>query len=345
MKNNSVISRQYRGYFFELVIGKLLERNDFIRINVNNEPKQRVRETRYGFIEFKGRGCWHQIDCPYDYAHTVPFSYPLRLLGEVKYHNVALSKKHIRELIGTLKDIQENYFIVDRLSVDAHYSRKLEFGVYISANGFNSEAEKLAYAHGIKTLSYKNNNQIEAIKNLIYDFSENYLITDKIKAGDWKKMSQLFNSFVEKNHYAHIDKPEFLVGGYQNIFNSIKEELNSIKSSFIGTSVTGVFIHFLSKYPFPIELFNTKDSSLCRVYYIDKTFWLEFNDDQENRKYYFSPPSGLSKAVTFGKDKTLDEKERLLSVLYVNININSIRRSIKLKLDKDWLDNNRTTLH
>ena len=95
----------------------------------------------------------------------------LRLLGEAKFYRSPLSKEHIREYIGVLKDIQENYFVADGMDLQNFYPRKLEIGVYFSANGFQAEAEKLAYAHGIRTISYKNNPLINRLKLYIEEKS------------------------------------------------------------------------------------------------------------------------------------------------------------------------------
>ena len=65
MRNEYGITRnQLTGYLFEIVVLELLCKNGFSEINIAGEPPERVRETREGFIELKGRGCWHQIDCP-----------------------------------------------------------------------------------------------------------------------------------------------------------------------------------------------------------------------------------------------------------------------------------------
>ena len=108
MEREFSLSRsQLRGYLFEIIVMELLFKNQFSEINVAAEPNDRVREVRPGFIEFKGRGCWHQIDCLCDYNKLIPFSYPLRLLGEVKFYKSNLSKEHIREYIGVIKDIPQ----------------------------------------------------------------------------------------------------------------------------------------------------------------------------------------------------------------------------------------------
>lgn len=104
-----------KGTLFEVAIMYLLQQNSFSRIQVKvngkNTAVDRIRETRERFIELKGRGEWHQIDCPCEYDYISPFMYPIRLIGEVKYHNQPIDKDAIRNFIGVLKDISENYFV------------------------------------------------------------------------------------------------------------------------------------------------------------------------------------------------------------------------------------------
>lgn len=88
MKGEYFIMRsQLKGYIFEL-----LKKNNFVELDLNVEPNERVKKTREGFIELKGRGSWHQIDCPCDYSRLIPFSYPTRILGEVKFHKSPTEK-------------------------------------------------------------------------------------------------------------------------------------------------------------------------------------------------------------------------------------------------------------
>lgn len=61
----------------------------------------------------------------------------------------------------------------------------MTLGIYFPVNGFQKEAEKLAYAHGIKTSSYKNNYIINRIKNLVEELEENYLSVKCMNNNQW----------------------------------------------------------------------------------------------------------------------------------------------------------------
>ena len=122
---------------------------------------------REGFVEVRGRGCWHQIDCYFDYKYMIPFTYPIRMIGEAKFYTKRLSKRHIRSLIGVLKDIQENYYAEEGKNVDEFVQRRTEIGVFFAVNGFQNEAEKLAYARGIRTVSYLDHPLMSEIGNMV----------------------------------------------------------------------------------------------------------------------------------------------------------------------------------
>lgn len=345
MRRESYVKRnQLKGNLFEIIIMELLRKNGFAEIDVAKESNERARENRAGFIEVKGRGCWHQIDCPCDYSELIPFSYPIRLLGEVKYHKEPIDKRYIREYIGTIKDIQENYFVSDGMNLQNFYPRKTEIGVYFSATGFQDEAEKLAYAHGIKTVSYKSNYIINRIKSLLDEFEKNYVSVSCISNNNWNSFRRCFINLIRSGElYIEPQNARFFSDGYMEIIEDIHRLLVQIKTSFIATTATGVFIHFVSDSYFPEELFRESDEGHCRVYYNydafeNRYFWLEISGDEEKRKFYFTPPETLDQASVFGNETVINEKERLFRALNVNIKLNGITRSLTLHLDMDWLN-------
>ena len=105
---NTTKRGQLKGYMFEVIIRRLLHLNDFEIIT--REVENRVRIQGNHSIEIKGRGTWHQIDSPCLYKESFPFIYDLRLLAEVKFHQGEIQKNKVREYIGVMKDISENYF-------------------------------------------------------------------------------------------------------------------------------------------------------------------------------------------------------------------------------------------
>lgn len=338
---NDAKRAQLKGYLFEVLILELLRKNGFDVVDADNEPNNRIREKRKGFIEFRGRGSWHQIDCPCDYVYQLPFTYPLRLLGEVKFHKNAISKAYIREYIGILKDINENYYSDDGNDISNYYQRRMEFGVFFSANGFQVEAEKLAYAHGIKTISYKNNHIVNKLKNLLEILEENYLSVELLSNGRWNSFQE---DFLYAIRYGVSDyQPfSFLVDypGYIELIGNIFTSLNNIKTSIIASTATGVFLHLISEFEFPIDMFVETDSRECEVYYDRqrKVFWLQISGDIQERQFYFTPPTGLKEAALYGTINVKNEKERVFKELRFSIEVNGMLRNLSLRINRDWLN-------
>jgi len=327
---------------FEVAILQLLKSNDFHVVSCDDKTR-RVRE---GFTEIRGRGGWHQIDCPCDYGKQIPFIYPIRMLGEVKFFKSPVDKKYVREFIGVIKDIQENYFVSEDENVAMLANRKMDVGVFFSANGFNDEAEKLAYAHGIKTLSYKNHFLVNKIKDLITDIESNYFSVHMItKVG----LNQFRRDFTEMITQDIDDKRMTKYGGsiadgYTDIIRELRTSIRKIETSFMGTTRTGVFLHFLGEEQFPSAMFYDRDDGICQVYYnIDKNkktgFYLTIEGDES--RFYFTPPAALDRAAIFGKSTVLQEKEELFGEVNININLQGINRNLTLRIDKGWLDSVR----
>lgn len=352
-ENNS-LRAQLRGRLFELVLIKLLESSDFTIVNPVNEMDTRVKESRDGFIEFKGRGCWHQIDLPFDYKRVTPFTYPMRLLGEAKFHKTEISKKYIREYIGELKDIQENYFVEDGNDIKNLAKRRIEVGSYFSANGFQAEAEKLAYAHGIRTISYKNNFAMKMICDAINILEDRYISVSWIKDGKWKdfksRLIKIFNSsgkYFQQMIQDVTSLSERFDEEYESTLEELKRNLDLIQSSFMGTTETGFLLHFVGFDRFPDELFSEGDECHCRVYYgtdrrtESRYFWIEFIDNygcSVQGKFYFSPPESLDDAAVFGGRRVLHEKRVHFRKLYMAVNINGVARNLVITMDNNWLD-------
>lgn len=349
LRDRYIDRAKLRGYLLEIVIAKLLFENGFLE--VNQEIPERVRITRVGFVEFKGRGGWHQIDCPFDYKNHLPFINPIRLMAEVKFFKTRIQKNIIRESIGALKDIQENYYANNL--VDIRKNRYTELGVIFSASGFSDEAEMLAFAHNIKTISYNNvplmkeiTDQLEFMEERFFRCS--YCISKGNQSDFIGQFKQLLNVNVDDNNNLLItfirrfNIPE----GLNNALRDLNVAIRVIRSNFIANTSGGALIHFVSENNFPDELFITSDTQRVQVYYEQlpnnsKRFWMVFSEDNQRRRFYFNPPESLAEAAFWGGETVLDEKERYFRTIHISIRIENVSRNIVLALDTDWLNRAR----
>ncbi len=168
---------QAKGYLYEIFIAHLLKQNSFLPCRQNNRVN---RDYKCGVVsldgEIEGRGTKHQIDFTGIYSKNIPFVYPIRLLSECKYWTKksgtlfkSVSKSFIREYIGVYKDLSENYHSRD---IDDKV-RFLDIPIIFSAGGFDSEAEKLAWSHGINLVSHS---EIPILRDVLIGI--NYLVNN-----------------------------------------------------------------------------------------------------------------------------------------------------------------------
>lgn len=336
-KENQKNRGQVRGYLFERLICLLLKQNDLMLVKPDKYNRDRVRRVRENFIELKGRGGWHTIDCPFDYNCTVPFVYPVRLIGEVRYHQITVTKDAIRNFIGVLRDIQENYFIDDSLTTEMVRERRMEIGVFFSVNGFQAEAERLAYSHGIRTISYKNNPIIQKMRDDI-DLLEGEYISYDLFA---QKSTRFFLGDFERMMAGEL-KAEELVERYElaeesaAVFMHLYETVQNIRSSIIATTNTGMVFHLLSDQDFPKELFAKTDVAVGHIYYQNLSeenqiaYYLELEEDEQHRKFYFTPPEGLNDQAVYGLGGETADR-----MMHMTMKLGGIKRSLTIVLDTD----------
>lgn len=349
-KENQKQRGQIRGYLFERVICLILKQNDLLLVKPDGDNRERVRRARENFIELKGRGGWHTIDCPFDYDRMVPFLYPIRLIGEVRYHQTTVTKDAIRNFIGVLRDIQENYFIDDTLTAEMVRERRMEIGVFFSVNGFQAEAERLAYSHGIRTISYKNNPIIQAIKDDIDWLESEYISYDlfaqkstRFFLWDFEKVMDgaMAASELAERYELDVQAVDFL--------NHLHDMVQGVQSSIMATTNTGMVFHLLGNERFPEELFAGTDQAVGHIYYQNLSeenqiaYYLELEGDEQHRKFYFTPPEGLHDQAVYGVDGDAAANR----MLHMTLKLGGIQRSLTICLETDrfggnsqdaWLD-------
>src|ERR1035438_7248250 len=97
-----------RGAILEELVLYLLK---MVGYRVVEAPSEGTRGGHSG-LEVKGRGAWHQIDALAAFDLTPAFMYPLRLMVEAKCYSSRspVGIEVVRNSVGVLKDIAENYF-------------------------------------------------------------------------------------------------------------------------------------------------------------------------------------------------------------------------------------------
>lgn len=145
---------QAAGYIFEKEIFDSLEKSMYF--NVKSE-------------HLRGRGASHQIDAFGTLAIPTAFTYPIRLIAEVKCYTSTIELYQIRSFVGVIKDISENYIVGENNDRNTP-NRYLDTGCFFSATPFSKPSQNYAWAQNIFLVSFSGITEMSKIITRIREF-------------------------------------------------------------------------------------------------------------------------------------------------------------------------------
>ncbi len=331
---------QIRGAILEELVLALLERAGYRILNENDGDE--IRNGHSG-LEIQGRGEWHQVDALASYDFTPAFMYPLRLIVEAKAYLPKGDKKGkvgidvIRNAVGVLKDVNENYFS-HRLYLGHEYKfRRFNYTYAVfSLYGFTKNAQRYAMAHQIFLIQYHHTPLFDGIRRLLTQIDRRtgqeyfYSLTEF----DLRDFRERVREFLKKND-------DSILKGYMtdngiHLMHELRKELEKIGGSYFGLLNGEYPIHVLSKKP--IQGIGYRDIVRAEVYvtisgHVEVTF--------DNNKLFFELPEDVARIFSevWGKKRKIAKlKREYISFITLSGKIDGIRRSIRIELDKDWLE-------
>jgi len=337
-----------KGTTFEVLVRELLAKGGYLPMTADGIHIRRTDK------HVRGRGCWHDVDALGRYAYPLFYMYPIRLLSEAKCYENDVNLPDIRNFVGALKDIAENYFVEDRMTWEEMiaYQRYTDCGSFFSATGFSLGAQKYALAQGVFLISYDNNPVLRGVVDSMYSVIDSL---DILKASNEK------NDFSEWLHLNLITELKALyVGKYIPIprqtdftaaFRQLKDRLDAIRTSVIamivGREPTIQYpVHLLSNQEVPVNLFAQRDDLFFRVHYTETRGGLAFDVEPTEAlgfHLFFSLPKYVYSRYFSGR-RMLDFKEKYLNHIELPVVSKGIRRILRLNLDQGWLEGQRYAL-
>ena len=336
---------QMRGYLYEILISHLLVKNNFRKCVQNDDGA-----SNCGLVsedgEIQGRGTKHQIDFVGVYTNNIPFVFPIRLLAECKYWKKKVDKSFIRAYIGVHKDISENYLS----SQMNEKNRFLDIPIIFSANDFDKEAVKLAWAQGINIVSHS---RLPLLQDILLFIQA---IVDSVPENLYTNLKR----FVQEVINNHIEEtPEFrdianaLLDYDENLTNFPEYLINcrdmQVKTFLFATNEKGILINLISRDEFPDRLFLESNSVDCMIYFDDnssddneRVFFITLNGDNEQRKFYFQANNELMKRGFKNQslNNRMQQKLNYFSELSIFKSINGLQRLVKLKVNIETVQRN-----
>jgi hypothetical protein len=195
---------QAKGYILEDVIQGLLKESGYFQVES-------------GFV--RGRGARHQIDAYGVLSIPTAFIYPIRLFSEAKYYDHEVGLPTIRNFVGVIKDISENYFVTSKKEYSSPF-RYTDAGCIFSASMFTDNAQKYAWAHNIFLFSFSDlplmDGIINSINSYVATFSKDFLENYKNDKTNRKKLKASFIRYTKT--LKNFEYPTMVVGILDNIY-------------------------------------------------------------------------------------------------------------------------------
>lgn len=298
-------------------------------------------------LEVRGRGTWHQLDAFALWKHSPPFMYPLHLMVEAKCYasHRPVGLEVPRNSVGVLKDISENYFTVHGGRGNAFRSPRYNYTAAVfSTSGFTQGAVEYAVAHQVFLIQYESVPTIQPLIDAILEFNE-----DCIKSHG-KKTIAAARTYYRRSLSANDDvvenfSEELTDRGRELLDSSVADACQVIQGSYFGMLQGQWPLHLLRQNPLPPEAF-LEDIVQCRVHGNERGEWkfVPIQFQQEDPRWFeleFSLPSLIAELVKDNRNDPVavaDLKQQHFSFIDLSGVIGGIRRSVRLQLNREWIE-------
>ena len=336
---------QIRGALLEEAVLYLLGKYGYQTIECNSSINEEGLRQGHSGMEVRGRGSWHQIDALAGLRPSPVFMYPLRLMVEAKCYKRTrpVGIEVVRNAVGVLKDISENYFSVTRSGSSIQAPRFNYHTAIFSTSGYTNGAIDYAIAQQAFLIQYHNIPVIEPLIEAIMSFDESCVTA--LGKRSIQEVRERYRSAIKERIYSN-DTSEFITQkGSDLIDNSLATTLTNIRGSYFGMLQGRWPLHLLMReelHPYAFE----SDVVNCHVSGYESGEWkftpaaLQSTDDGWF-ELEFNLPAEIAKLV---KDNWGDRvavaniKQQHFSYIDLTGIIGGIYRSVRLNLDQDWIN-------
>ncbi|MGF1770186.1 restriction endonuclease [Enterovibrio makurazakiensis] len=335
---------QIRGAMLEEAVLYLLKK---VGYKIVREPLDSVDssdlEVNSSGLEVQGRGAWHQIDALAEQEQTPAFMFPLRLLVEAKcYPNQRVGIPVVRNSVGVLKDISENYFTKHR---DASKTSAIRFNyqsAIFSVSGYTKPAIDYAVAHQIFLIEYRGIPVIQPVIEAIESLDESALTN--VGTRDLSEVRSRFRNILEDRYPDDYLSTHFTETGIASIQN-VSEHLNDIGGSYFGMLQGRWPLHLLTEDPLPPHVFE-EDIVYCRLRGERDGHWrftpVNYEPGQSGwfELQFFLPVELAEKMQTTWGNSELIARTKSQNFSFISLSgfIGGIWRNVKIQLDGRWLE-------
>lgn len=336
---------QVRGALLEEAVLYLLEKFGYETIEPFSAYTDESLRGGHSGLEVRGRGSWHQIDALAAFRSSPAFMYPLRLMVEAKCYQEKrpVGIEVVRNAVGVLKDISENYFSVVGDDASVKIPRFNYHSAIFSTSGYTAGAINYALAHQVFLIQYEKVPVIQPLIDSIMSFDES-CVTGYGKAAI-AEVRKRYRDAIRDRAY-EVDIQQYITPhGLRLIDDALVEFLSRIQGSYFGMLQGRWPLHLLTPHPLPPAAFQS-DRVRCRVTGYQTGEWkftpAEYGSGDDGWfELEFSLPGGVARLVeeNWGdREAVANIKQEYFSYIDLSGIIGGIRRNVRLELDRDWID-------
>jgi hypothetical protein len=337
---------QVRGALLEEAVLFLLRKVGYDTYDSAALTRSQLQHMRAGNsgLEVRGRGTWHQLDAFALWKHSPAFMYPLHLMVEAKCYAAhrPVGVEVARNSVGVLKDISENYFTYTRRGESFRGPRYNHTAAIFSTSGFTQGAVEYAVAHQVFLIQYENVPAIQPLIDAIFEFGE-----DCVNVGGQQAIAAARGYYrrclVGAADDRHVPR-QLTERGRRLLRGSVTETARDIEGSYFGMLQGQWPLHLLRKDPLPPQAFAS-DVVQCRVHGNIRGEWRfvpnHFHPSQAGWfELEFSLPPVIAELVEEHWEDPVavaNLKQQHFSFIDLTGVIDGIRRSVRLELDRQWI--------
>lgn len=297
---------QLRGKIFESLLKFYLKQQGYTVIPQEIQGYYGVSRRSNG-LNIRGRGGWHQVDALGQFQFQIPFVYPIRLISEAKSHNQKIGLPTIRDFVGILKDVSENYFIENYN--DLTKSRFTDCGAVFSTSEFTKDAQMYAHAQGVYLIQAST--FLPLIDRVVNQINNRDTIREII-SGDLRN----YPVFSNNDFFAYS-------GIISNVYPVVITSNESLPfQRFSETDEVEIRLSYEADQQHKeVYGFNIRFDSWRGKFQLPRYIW----------EQYAKRPDFIDAMIKMKLEK--------LNYIDIPLKIEGKRRIIRLKLDRNWLEN------
>jgi hypothetical protein len=189
-----------RGYLLEEALAFLIKNTGYNLLVDERQDPQELKNRHHGIV-VKGRGAEHQADVLGQLSWIPTFTFPIRLFVEAKFRKGTTSIAPVRNAVGILIDLNQNYHTQNKILVKRY---NYNYAIF-STSGFSKDAEDMAFAHKVSLIDLRSpeydrllNSLNNASETLVQSFNQSNTNDDSAEVPGNEKIISSIRKLIRK---------------------------------------------------------------------------------------------------------------------------------------------------